>query len=85
MQRLKKRNQGCGFRRIQAVPVSRHVAAALQDLADQLILGETRRDGIQCRTSFAAFFAERVTVVALLALEDERPLTFECSPARQEV
>ena len=55
MQRREKRDQGRSFRRAQAVSICRHVAAALQYLADQLVLSETRGDGIERRSSLAAF------------------------------
>src|SRR5580658_2469547 len=85
MQGFEKRDQGCGFRWIQAVAIRRHIAAALQDLADQLILGEPRRDRIQRRSTLAALFTERVAVAALLALKHESSLTFESGSAIEEL
>jgi hypothetical protein len=65
----------------QVISVSRHVAAALQHLANELVLRKARGHGIQSWTALAAFPFERVAVATLFALEHERPLTFECRSA----
>jgi hypothetical protein len=40
MQRFEKRNECRCFRRTQIVPICRHIAASLDDLADELVLRE---------------------------------------------
>src|SRR5215472_18416906 len=77
MQGAEKRNQSRCLGWTQIISVSRHVAAALQHLANQLVLGKARGHGIQRWTALAAFSFERVAVATLFALEHEYPLTFE--------
>jgi hypothetical protein len=73
-QRFHKRDECGDFRGTQILAIGRHVPAALDDLPDKLIGRETRGDGIQRRTAQTTFAAKRVTIPALLALEQNRPL-----------
>jgi hypothetical protein len=61
----------------QIFSVSRHVAAALDYLADELILRELNGDSIQLRTTLTSRAAQRVAVVALLYLKNERALPLQ--------
>src|SRR5271166_804574 len=47
MQRFEKCNERCGLRRTQIFPIGRHVAAALDHLADELVLRQSNLDGIE--------------------------------------
>jgi hypothetical protein len=84
VQRIKKRHQGRRLGRAKVFSVSRHVASALKDLANQLVTGETRRDSIQCRTTLAAFATQGVAIPALFSLKHDRALPFKCGSAREQ-
>jgi hypothetical protein len=70
MQRLKKCDKSCCLRRAQILAVRGHVAATLDDLANQLILSQPHGNGIECRSALSTLIIERVAVVALLHLEN---------------
>jgi len=59
MQSFQERDQGSCFRRIQVLRVSGHVAASLDNLADQLVLRESYGDGVERWASLAAGFSKR--------------------------
>ena len=61
----------------EVLPVGGHVAAALENLAHQLIVRQARRDVVQRGTALPALATERVTVPALLALQQQRALQLE--------
>src|SRR5579863_7285717 len=84
VQGLEESNQSRGLSGIQTVPVCRHVAAALQNLADELVLREPRGYRVQRRTALAAAMIQRVAVVALLFLENSRSLAFQGRSTAQE-
>ena len=77
MQRVEECDERGDFWRRESGAVGGHVAATLNDLADDLIFGETRGDAIECGAALAAEPAECVAIVALLHLEDECALAFE--------
>src|SRR5215469_2028298 len=81
MQGFEKCHQGCCFRWAQVVPIRRHVAASLNHLANQLVLGEPNSHAVQSRPPLPARFAQRMTVAALLELKNEStlPLKSRCS------
>src|SRR5258708_39442259 len=81
MQSFQKRDQGSRFRRTQILSVSRHVAASLDYLADQLVLRQSQGDAVQSRTSLPTTLTKRVTVAALLHLKDQRALSLKCGTA----
>src|SRR5215469_12139707 len=85
MQRLEKRNQRRRLRRIQIVPVGRHVATSLQHLADQLISRQSRRHGIEFGTALAATAAKRMAVATLFGLENDRAFAFQRCPGLQKL
>jgi hypothetical protein len=74
MERLEKGDQRRGLRRIQILSIRGHVAAPLNHLADELIRRQPDRDRVECWSSLATELAERVAVVALLRLKNERSL-----------
>src|ERR1700677_3900426 len=81
VERLEKRHQRSRLRGTQVVSVGWHVATALDHLADELILRELDSDSIKIRTSFSSRPTQRVAVVALFRLENERPLPLQgCTP-----
>src|SRR5215472_3600116 len=84
MQSLEKRNQSRGLGRVQTVSVSRHVAAALQHLANELVLGQPFGYRVERWPTLAALLPERVAVATLFALEDERALAFQRGGANQK-
>src|SRR6266567_1396309 len=61
-----------------------HVAAALNHLPDQLVVGESQRDTIQGWAPISAGTAERMAVTALLYLKYQRALTLQCGCAMHE-
>ena len=81
MERLEERDERRRLRRREVRAVRRHVASALQDLAEELVLRQPRRDVVERRAAPAPGVAERVAVAALLVLEDERALAHDGAPA----
>src|SRR5215813_9711343 len=81
MQGAEKCNESRCLGGTQIISVSRHVAAALQHLANELVLRKARRNGVQRWAALASCPFERMAVATLFALEYKRPLTFECRPA----
>src|SRR5260370_25893664 len=61
----------------QVFSVGWHVAAALDHLADELILRELYSDSIQTWATLSAGAAQRMAVVALLRLKNECPLPLQ--------
>ena len=74
MKGLEKGHQCGGLRRVQVFPIGRHITAALEYLAHDLIAGQTYSDRVERRPSLAAAFTEGMAVVTLFRLEDKRPL-----------
>src|ERR1700751_5921298 len=81
MQGFKKCDQRGSLGRSQILSVRWHVAASLDYLTNQLILGKSHGNTVKSRTSLPALVAKRMAVAALLGLEDERALPLESSPA----
>src|SRR6266702_8191476 len=77
MQGFQELHECRGLGGAQVLAIRRHVAAALEDLPDKLILRETRRDKIQSRTTLSANACNRVAVTALLRLKDDSALPLE--------
>src|ERR1700722_6449843 len=69
------------LRRSEVLAVSRHVAAALNYLANDLVPCETRGSVVERGTAHPAVAAERMAIAALLALHQQRALQFERSAA----
>ena len=53
MQGFEKCDERGGLRRAQILAVRRHVATALNHLADELVLRQPQRDTVECRTALA--------------------------------
>src|ERR1700722_11050226 len=77
MQSLEEGDERSSFRRAEIFSVCGHVPAALNHLTNQLIGGQADGDCVQRRPAFSALIIERMAVVALLQLEDQRALPFE--------
>src|SRR5437016_8798072 len=71
--RLKERHECSGLRGTQVVSVGGHIAAALDYLADELVMGELYGHAIQLRPPLPSQPAQRVAVVTRLGLKNERP------------
>src|SRR5580692_165471 len=81
MQGLEESYERRGLCRTQVVPIGWHVAAALDDLPNQLVLGQPHGNAVQSWPPLSTRIAERVAVAALLDLKHQRALPFECSRA----
>src|SRR6266481_491323 len=77
MECFEERHERGGLGGTQVLSICRHVTAALDDLADQLILRQPDGNGVERRAALPSFGTERVAVVALLDLEHERALPLE--------
>src|SRR6476659_2411467 len=84
MQRPQKRDQRRRFCRTQVFSVSRHVAAALNHLSNELVLREAHGDAIETRAALAATVAKSVAIAALFRLEHERSLSLERRRAAEQ-
>src|ERR1700683_55900 len=67
--------------RTQVVSIGRHVAAALNYLANELVLRQTLGNAVQGWSPLSTHIAQRVAVAALLDLKYERTLALKCSRA----
>jgi hypothetical protein len=85
MQGFEKRHESGGLRRAEILAVRRHVAAALDYLADKLVLRQAYRNAIECRTALPATLSKSMAVTTLFDLKDKRTLPLERSRTVQEV
>src|ERR1700752_2045930 len=83
MQCFQECDQRSGLRRTQILPIGRHIAAALDHLPYELVLGEPHRNAVQSGPSLPAGVPKRMAVAALLDLEDESTLPLKRSSASQ--
>ena len=74
MQGFEKRDESCRLRRAEVLAVGRHVATALDDLPEKLILGQSSSNVVERRTTLAAFAAERMAITTLHGLNHDRAL-----------
>src|SRR5207302_8829405 len=65
VKRLEERDESGRFRRAEVLPVRRHLAAALDDLPDQLILRQPDGDSVATGPALPAARVERMAVPAL--------------------
>ena len=77
MQRFEELDECSRFGRTQVFSVGGHVTAALDYLADELILRELDGDSIQLWSALSARPAQRMAVVALFRLKYERSLSLQ--------
>ena len=77
MQSAHEGRQRGDFRRTQVLAVSRHVAAALNHLAHQLIPGQACGDTIEHWSAQPSFATYAVAVDALLIVENQSALPLE--------
>src|SRR5580698_8871539 len=77
MQRGQEVDERRGLGGAESIAVRRHISPTLQDLADDLVLGHMRGDGVECRTAHSSRSADGVAVTALLVLQHERTLPLE--------
>jgi hypothetical protein len=85
VQGFQESDQGRGLGGAEILSVSGHVAAALQDLAEQLIFSQTRSHHVERWTAQATLTAQRVAVSALLALEYHSARTFKRGAAGKKL
>src|ERR1700733_6134286 len=81
VQSLEESHQRRSLRRTQVVPIGRHVAAALDDLSNELVLRQPHCHAVQGWPSLSTRVSERVAVAALLNLKHERALPLQCGRA----
>jgi len=84
-QRFEERDKSGSFRGTEILAVGGHVATALDDLANELVLGKEEGDLIEGGTPLAALVTESMAVMALLKLKDESPLPLECRTILEEL
>src|SRR5689334_12082778 len=84
MQGLKKCDERGGLRWTQILSVGWHVAAALNHLADQLVLCQPYGHAVETGASLPALLSKGMAVSALLGLKHERALPLKCSCAMYE-
>lgn len=85
MENLEEGDEGGGFFRTEVFAVCVHIAATLDDLANELILSEEHGDLVEGGTAFASVAAESVAIMALLTLKNESALTLKCGAILQEL
>src|SRR5580698_9841143 len=77
MQGLKESYERGGLCRTQVIAISRHVAAALNYLPNELVLRQPHGNAIQGRSPLSTRVSERVAVATLFNLKYERTLAFK--------
>src|SRR5258708_32638681 len=77
MQGFEKCDERGGLRRAQILAVRRHVATALDHLADELVLRQPHRHTVEGRTALPAALSEGMAVAALFDLKHERALPLQ--------
>src|SRR5262249_5976619 len=82
-QRLEECDECGRLCRTQVFSISRHVAASLNDLPDELVLREPHRDGVKGRPPLPTAASKGTAVAALFALKDKRALPLKCSRAKE--
>src|SRR5260370_27958644 len=80
VQRLEVCDQGRGLLRAEVLSVSRHIAAALDHLADELILREPDRDSIERRAALSIALLGRMAIAAFQRLEHPRAPALQRRP-----
>src|SRR5205085_10169272 len=71
----KRHKRGC-FRWAEVFSIGRHISSALDHLANQLIFGKSESNGVQRRSALSPFVIQRMTLMTLLGLNNQR--TFPC-------
>ncbi len=84
MQCFQERHQRSCFRRTEVFPVRGHISPTLDHLANKLVFGEPQSNAIERRPALTSFVIQRMTVVTLLDLKNERTMALQCRPAMQE-
>src|SRR5262245_16876937 len=84
MQSLKKCHKRGRLCRTQILSVGRHIAPALNNLADELVLREPHCNAVECRSSLSAKIPKRMTVATLFGLKNQRALSLERACAVQK-
>src|SRR5215471_583403 len=77
MQRLEKCDECGRLRRTQVFSISRHVAASLNDLPDELVMREPHGDGVQGGSSVPTGPSKSMAVATLFHLKNERTLPLQ--------
>src|ERR1700759_251273 len=77
MQRAEKGYERGGFRRTEIFAVGRHIAAALNYLTNELVLGQAHSNAIEGGTALSTEPIQSVAIVTLLSLENGAALHFE--------
>src|SRR5580692_3636805 len=85
MQRLEKCNQSSRLRGAKILAVCGHVAASLNHLPDQLVGRQAHSHSVESRSALPALIVERVAVVALLHLKDQRALSLKRRAVMQKL
>src|ERR1041384_460085 len=85
MERFHKRNERRNFMGTEIFSVSRHITAALDDLPDQLIMRQPRRNRIERWAAHTARSIQTMTIAALFALQHERPAKLQWRAAFDEM
>src|SRR5215831_18490278 len=79
MQRLKKCDECGRLRWAQVLSISRHVAASLKYLPDELVMRESHGDGVQGGSSGPTGSSKGMAVATLFELKNERALPLKRS------
>ena len=76
MQSFQKRHKRGCLRWAEVFSIGRHISSALDHLANQLIFGKTDSNGVQRRSALSPFVIQRMAVMTLLGLKNQRTLPF---------
>src|SRR5438270_7330417 len=82
MQSFQKRHKRGCLRWAEVLSIGRHISSALGHLANQLIFGKTESNGVQRRSALSPFVIERMAVMRLLGLKNQRTLPFQGGASR---
>src|SRR5215468_10432364 len=85
MQRLEKCDESGRLRRAQVFSISRHVAAPLNYLPDELVMREPHGDRVQGRASVPTGPSKCMAVSTLFELKNERTLPLKRSRVKDHL
>src|SRR5450755_204015 len=80
VQRLQKSHQRGGLRRAEVLSIRWHISSTLDHLANKLIFGQAQGNTIERRPALTSLVIQRMTVVTLFGLKNERTTTLQSRP-----
>jgi hypothetical protein len=81
VQCIQKCHKRSSFRRAEIFSVGWHISSTLDYLANKLIFGKVQSNTVERRPALPPFVIQRMTVVTLLGLKNERAMALQSRTA----